>query len=44
MEDRAQVDDVKRLMCNIAQDKAKCDWICKKGSFLHNYKYLEIPI
>ena len=21
----------------------KCDWICKKGSYMCNYKYLEIP-
>ena len=21
----------------------KCDWICEKGSCMHNYKYLEIP-
>ena len=20
-----------------------CDWICEKGSYMHNYKYLEIP-
>ena len=21
-----------------------CDWICEKGSYTRNYKYLEIPI
>ena len=20
-----------------------CEWICEKGSCMHNYKYLEIP-
>ena len=24
--------------------KAICDWICEKGSYMRNYKYLEIPI
>ena len=23
--------------------KGKSDWICKKGSYTRNYKYLEIP-
>ena len=24
--------------------KEICDWICEKGSYTRNYKYLEIPI
>ena len=34
------------LLCSATSATALviCDWICEKGSYTRNYKYLEIPI
>ena len=36
--------DVKDSSLKIHTYKALCDWICKKGSYTRNYKYLEVQL
>ena len=31
------------VKAKVNNENTICDWICQKGSYMRNYKYLEIP-